>query len=188
MDSPTLDLLKESGALLEGHFLLSSGRHSNRYCQSALLLCHPERSAPALAPVAEQVRGLGIDAVVGPAMGGIVPAYELARQLGVPGLYTERENDVMSLRRGFTLNPGWRILIAEDVVTTGKSTLETAAVIEAAGAVVVGVGCIADRGESNLPFPVFSGTKLLIESWKADECPLCAQGLPVFKPGSRKQP
>lgn len=188
MESPTLELLKESGALLEGHFLLSSGRHSNRYCQSALLLCHPERAARALAPVAEQVRGLGIDAVVGPALGGIVPAYELARQLGVPGLYVERENEILTLRRGFVIQPGWRILVAEDVVTTGKSTLETAAVIQAAGATVVGVGCIADRGESNLPFPTFAGTQLSIQSWQADGCPLCGQGVPIVKPGTRKQP
>jgi orotate phosphoribosyltransferase len=188
MESPTLELLKESGALLEGHFLLSSGRHSNRYCQSALLLCHPERSARALAPVTEQVRGLGVDAVMGPALGGIVPAYELARQLGVPGIYAEREDTALALRRGFVIEPGWRVLIAEDVVTTGKSTLETAALIEAAGGVVVGVGCIADRGESKLPFPVFSGTKLSIESFPPDACPLCAKGMPWVKPGTRKQP
>ncbi len=188
MDSRTLELLKESGALLEGHFLLSSGRHSNRYCQSALLLCHPDRAAQALAPVVEQVKALKVDAVVGPALGGIVPSYELARQLGVPGLYVERENEALAVRRGFAIQPGWRVLIAEDVVTTGKSTLETAALIQAAGATVVGVGCIADRGESNLPFPVFCGTKLSIESWKADECPLCAQGVPWVKPGTRKQP
>jgi orotate phosphoribosyltransferase len=188
LETKALELLKECGALLEGHFLLSSGKHSNRYCQSALLLRYPEKAREALAVVVEKLKGQKIDAVIGPALGGIVVAYELARQLGIPGMYAERENDLLTLRRGFSVEKGMRILIAEDVVTTGKSTLETAALIEAAGGTVVGVGCLADRGESTLPFPVFSATRLDIQSWEAKECPLCAKGLPFVKPGTRRQP
>jgi orotate phosphoribosyltransferase len=188
LETKALELLKECGALLEGHFLLSSGKHSNRYCQSALLLRHPEKASEALAAVVDKLKALRIDAVIGPAIGGIVVSYEFARQLGVPGMYAERENDVLTLRRGFSVEKGMRVLIAEDVVTTGKSTLETAALIEAAGGTVVGVGCLADRGESNLPFPVLSGTRLDIQSWEAKDCPLCAKGIPFVKPGTRRQP
>ncbi len=186
MESLVLDLLKESTALMDGHFLLSSGRHSDRYCQSALLLQHPEKAAKAFEAVAKEASKLAIDIVVGPAIGGIVPAYELARQLGVAGIFTERENNVVSLRRGFHIKPGARVLIAEDVITTGKSTLETANAITDAGGVVIAVACLADRGESHLPFPTIAGTKLVIQSWAADECPLCKQGILLVKPGSRK--
>jgi orotate phosphoribosyltransferase len=186
MTDKTLELLKESGALLEGHFLLSSGRHSNGYCQCALLLRDPERARDALASVAERAREWRPDLVLGPALGGIVVSYELARQLGLKGIFAERENEALTLRRGFSVTQGSRVLIAEDVVTTGKSTLETAALVESAGATVVGAACVADRGESSLPFPIIAGTKLRIESWDAGNCPLCARGIPYVKPGTRQ--
>ena len=183
-----LDTLRECGSLLEGHFLLSSGKHSNRYVQCAKLLQYPDRAAKVLSLVAEQVKDLGATVVVGPAIGGIVVAYELARQIGIPGIFTEREDNVMTLRRGFALSSGDRVLVSEDVVTTGKSTLETVKVIESYGARVIGLCCIADRRTPGveLPFPLYSATSLDVQTFEADNCPLCGAGLPVVKPGSRK--
>lgn len=185
-----LNTLRECGSLLEGHFLLSSGKHSDRYCQCAKLLQYPDRAARVLALVAEQVGERGATVIVGPAMGGVVVAYELARQLGLPGIFTERENGKMALRRGFELSPRDRVLISEDVVTTGKSTMETVAVIEAAGAEVIGLCCIVDRRAPGveLPFPLYSATKLNVQTFEAEGCPLCARNLPIVKPGSRKLP
>ncbi|MDR1758270.1 MAG: orotate phosphoribosyltransferase [Bacteroidales bacterium] len=180
-----LEQLKISGALLEGHFLLSSGRHSNRYCQCAKLLQYPDRAGKVLSTVVEQVKNKGIDLVVGPAMGGIIVAYEMGRQLGIPAIFTERENGEMTLRRGFEIQEGQRVLITEDVVTTGKSSMETIRVLENMGASVMGIACIVDRGTASLPYPIFSALKLHIESWEASECPLCHQGIPHVKPGSR---
>jgi len=181
-----IEELKQSEALLEGHFLLSSGRHSDRYCQCAKLLQYPDRAERVIAKITEQVKGLGIDMVVGPAMGGIIVAYELGRQLGVPAIFTERVDNVMCLRRGFEVKPGMKLLISEDVVTTGKSSLETIEVLKAFGAEVIGVACIADRSDGSFPYPVYSATKLNIQNWAVEDCPLCKQGLPFVKPGSRK--
>jgi orotate phosphoribosyltransferase len=189
-----VSLLKESGAMLEGHFLLSSGRHSDRYFQCARLLQYPDRAAEALAPVAERIRAdmkagkLALDVVVGPAMGGIIVAYELGRQLGLPGFFTERDDaGAMTLRRGFTLEKGQRVLIAEDVVTTGKSSGESARVIEALGAEVRALVCLVDRRAGGpLPWPLYAAAVLPAANWEAGSCELCARGLPLVKPGSRK--
>jgi len=181
-----IEELKQSEALLEGHFLLSSGRHSDRYCQCAKLLQYPERAERVLAKVTEQVKDLPIDIVVGPAMGGIIVAYELGRQLGVPAIFTERVDNVMTLRRGFEIKPGQKVLITEDVVTTGKSSLETIEVLKSMGAEVIGVACLANRNSGDFPYPIYYATKLEIQSWEVDDCPLCKQGLPFIKPGSRK--
>ncbi|MDR2867982.1 MAG: orotate phosphoribosyltransferase [Bacteroidales bacterium] len=180
-----IEELKKSEALLEGHFLLSSGRHSNRYCQCAKLLQYPDRAARVLAVVTEKLKDVEIDLVVGPAMGGIIVAYELGRQLGVPAIFTEREEGVMTLRRGFEVKKGQKILITEDVVTTGKSSLETIEVLKAQGAEVVGIACIVDRRSQELPYPVYGAVKLDIQSWEKEECPLCKEGKPYIKPGSR---
>ena len=180
-----IEQLKESAALLEGHFLLSSGRHSNRYCQCAKLLQYPDRAEKVLKVVADKVKELGIDIVVGPAMGGIIVAYELGRQLGVPAIFTERENGEMSLRRGFEIQKGQKVLVTEDVVTTGKSSLETIAVLKEMGAEIVGIACIVNRSVQPLEYPLFEAIKLDIESWDAADCPLCKTGLPYVKPGSR---
>ena len=181
-----IDELKQAEALLEGHFLLSSGRHSNRYCQCAKLLQYPDRAERVLATVVEQLKGKEIDMVVGPAMGGIIVAYELGRQLGVPAIFTEREDGKMTLRRGFEVKPGQKLLITEDVVTTGKSSMETIEVLKSYAAEVIGIACIVDRSAQAIPYPVYGTVKLDIESWEADNCPLCKQGLPYVKPGSRK--
>jgi len=187
-------LLKQSGALLEGHFLLSSGRHGDRYFQCAKLLEHPDRAAAALSGVAEQIRAdmkagkLKIDLVVGPAMGGIIVAYELARQLGLPALYTERDDKGgMTLRRGFDIKPGQNILIAEDVVTTAKSSGECAQAIEVTGGRISALTCIVDRRAANIevPWPFYPACRLEAATWEPGDCELCKKSIPVTKPGSR---
>ena len=180
-----IDILKEVGALLEGHFLLSSGRHSNRYCQCAKLLQYPDKAEEVLSVAAEQLKDMDIDIVVGPAMGGIVVAYELGRQLKKPAIFTEREDGKMTLRRGFEIKPGQKVLITEDVVTTGKSSMETAEVIKSFGGEVVGIACVVDRSNGKAELPVYSCIKLEIESYDPTECPLCEEGTPYVKPGSR---
>ena len=184
-----IEILKECESLLDGHFLLSSGKHSDRYCQCAKLLQYPDKAEKVLAVVAGQVKGLGATAVVGPAMGGIVPAYELARHLGIKGIFTERVDGEMQFRRGFSLSENDRVLIGEDVVTTGKSTMETVRAIEAQGAKVIGFCCIVDRRAPgvDLPLPVFNATTLAVKTFEAEDCPLCKEKLPLEKPGSRKQ-
>jgi orotate phosphoribosyltransferase len=190
-----IKLLKESGALLEGHFLLSSGRHSNRYFQCARLLQYPGRAAAALGPVVRRIRDdmasgrLALDAVVGPALGGIIVAYELGRQLGLPAFFTERDDTgAMTLRRGFEVTPGLRILIAEDVVTTGKSSGESAAVLEGLGAKTAALACLVDRrsGEAPLAWPLYAACKVEAANWEPCSCELCKKGIPAVKPGSRR--
>jgi orotate phosphoribosyltransferase len=181
-----LEILKEVEALLEGHFLLSSGKHSNRYCQCAKLLQHPDKAEKVLSVVAEQLSDIDFDLVVGPAMGGVIVAYELGRQMKKPAIFTERENGEMTLRRGFSIKPGQKVIITEDVVTTGKSFKEAAKVIEDLGGEVVAVVCIVDRTTTKVTdFPMFSAIKLDIESYEKDECPMCKENIPYIKPGSR---
>jgi orotate phosphoribosyltransferase len=190
-----IELLKESGALLEGHFLLSSGRHSDRYFQCARLFQYPDKAARALGPLAERIRAdmaagrLAVDVVAGPAMGGIIAAYELGRQLGLPAFFTERdEGGAMSLRRGFTVEKGQRVLIAEDVVTTAKSSGECAAVLQSLGAEIAGLACLVDRRMAGLelPWPFYAACRVEAANWDAADCGLCKQGVPLVKPGSRK--
>jgi orotate phosphoribosyltransferase len=193
--SNTVEILKECSAMLEGHFLLSSGRHSDRYFQCARLLQYPQKAEAALRPLVQRLLAfrnegkLKFDAVVGPALGGIVVAYEIGRQLGVPAFWTERdETGAMALRRGFEVSAGMNILIAEDVVTTGKSSGESIKVLEMAGAKVSALCCIVDRIAPGveLELPFYSAVKLEAANWEAAECPLCKKKLPVLKPGSRK--
>jgi len=187
-NTKVLDILRGCGSLLEGHFLLSSGKHSDRYCQCAKVQQYPDKLAAVMEIVAAQAKSSGAEVVVGPALGGIVASYELARQLGVRGIFTERENNVMTLRRGFSLDKGEKVLIAEDVITTGKSTMEVVEVVESFGAKVVGLCCLVDRRApgAELPFPVYSATGLNVQTFEADDCPLCKQGKELEKPGSRK--
>ena len=184
--------LRQEDALLRGHFRLSSGLHSDTYVQCARFLRRPELAAPAAAALAGQIQAAGLqpDVVVGPAMGGVVIGYELARQLGVPGIFTERDADgQMALRRGFSIEPGERVVIAEDVVTTGKSTLEVAKVLRAMGAEVLAVASLIDRtgGKSGLDFPHFALLQVQAATFAPETCPLCAAGVPVVKPGSRPE-
>ncbi|MDR0644512.1 MAG: orotate phosphoribosyltransferase [Treponema sp.] len=194
-----ISLLKETGAMLDGHFLLSSGCHSDIYFQCARLLQYPDKARSVIAPIAERIRAdidsgiLSIDAVVGPAIGGITAAYEMGRQLGVRAFWTERDDcGAMALRRGFEIDVGQNVLIMEDVVTTAKSSLETARVLESLGAKVTALACIVDRrsGERARPLPFhafYAAVRIEAVNWNAEECPLCGKGLPLAKPGSRKQ-
>jgi orotate phosphoribosyltransferase len=184
--------LREEGALLNGHFKLSSGLHSDTYVQCARFLRKPDLAAPAMAVLAQRLREAGLvpDTVVGPAMGGVVVSYELARQLGVPSLFTERDaNGEMTLRRGFTLAPGERVVIAEDVVTTGKSTLEVARVLKEMGVEVLAVASLIDRtsGKAGLPFPNFALLLVQAAVFAADAVPEHLAGIPAVKPGSRPE-
>ena len=154
------DLLKETDALLNGHFLLTSGKHSDGYVQCARLLMYPDKAEKAVKVIVDKLGDLDFDIVVGPAMGGIIVSYEIGRQTGKPSLFVERDDGNMTLRRGFNIEKGQKVLIAEDVVTTGKSTIETMEVIEQFGGVVVGIACIVDRTVKDLEYPVFSATKL----------------------------
>ena len=183
-----IDLFKRSSALLEGHFRLTSGKHSNQYMQCAQVLQYPEETQKLARHLAEAFQDDRVELVVGPAMGGIIVAYEVARQLKIPAIFTERQDGEMCLRRGFAIQPGQRVLVVEDVVTTGGSVQEVIQVVGAAGGEVVGVGVLVDRSGGQIDF----GTKtqavlnLDILSWEAEQCPLCAEGkLPVIKPGSR---
>ena len=183
-----LQLFRRSGALLEGHFRLTSGLHSPGYLQSALVLQHP-RDAQALAEaIAPAVAALAPTAVLSPALGGIVIGHEVARALGVRALFAERQDGRLTLRRGFTLDASDRVLVVEDVVTTGGSTRETIEVAVAAGATVVGAAAIVDRNAArgDLGVPFYALLPISLPTYDPSTCPLCAQGVPVVKPGSRE--
>ena len=181
-----IELLKQTDALLEGHFLLSSGKHSNRYVQCARILRYPDKAEAILKPVAEKLKEMKIDLLVGPAMGGILVAYELGRQLGIEAIFTERVDNIMALRRGFEVSEGMNIVICEDVVTTGKSSMEVKDLLESMGAKVIAIASIIDRTNEELELPLISSLRVEIDTFDADDCPLCKQGTPVVKPGSRK--
>ncbi|HBA61261.1 MAG TPA: orotate phosphoribosyltransferase [Elusimicrobia bacterium] len=179
--------LSESGALLDGHFLLSSGLHSPNYVQCAQALKNPFWAGEMGAALAAMWHDAEPEVVLSPAMGGLIIGHEAARALGVNFLFTERENNEMVLRRGFALKPGQQVIIVEDVFTTGKSTLETAEVVKSYGAEVIGAMSVINRmGDKTLPFPAVSLVKMDLTTYKPEDCPLCRSGLPVVKPGSRK--
>ncbi len=182
-----LDRFRESGALLEGHFRLSSGLHSNGYLQSALVLQHPDKAAELGKALAVLAAPYGPTAVLSPALGGIVIGHEVARALGVRAIFAERQDGALTLRRGFTLGPGDRLVVIEDVVTTGGSTRETMDVAAAHGATVVAAGSIIDRsgGAATLGVPYHALVSLSLPTWQVSECPLCKEGTPAVKPGSR---
>lgn len=181
-------ILEETGAMLEGHFLLTSGRHSDRYFQCAKVLQYPNHCEKLCRELAERFKDEKIDTVIGPALGGILVSYEVARALGVRNLFAERENGVMTLRRGFTISPNERILVVEDVVTTGGSVKEVIDVVRGLGGNVVGVGVMVDRsnGTANLGVRMEALFTTAAVSFSPDECPLCQKGTPAVKPGSRK--
>jgi orotate phosphoribosyltransferase len=183
-------LLEESGALRRGHFLLSSGRHSDAYVQCALLLEEPSRARRLGEELAAGLRGFQPDSVLSPALGGVVIGHEVAAALGIPFRFTERKGEAMELRRGFALRPGERVVVVEDVVTTGRSTQETAALAAGRGARVVAVGAIIDRTGAAAPFDVPFRALLPLElvSYSPADCPLCRAGGSPEKPGSRPQP
>jgi orotate phosphoribosyltransferase len=198
-----LDLFRRVGALLEGHFRLTSGLHSPGYLQCALVLQHPREAETCGVAIAERVRGLGAQTVLSPALGGIVIGQEVARALGIRAIFAERQDGALTLRRGFTLAPGEKVLVVEDVVTTGGSTRETIDVARAAGAQVVGAAAIIDRSPSalstrsgqassgqagpgpSLDVPFHALATVSLPAYQSETCPLCAAGVPLVKPGSR---
>jgi len=182
-----LDIYQKTGALLTGHFLLSSGLHSERYLQSALVLQQPDIATRLCAALAEHFRNSKIEAVIAPALGGVFVSHETARALGVRALFAERVNGELTLRRGFTIKPGERLLVVEDVITTGKSTRETIEVVKKAGGVAVAAASLVDRsgGKAELGVPYKALVTLDVPSFTAQECPLCKAGSTPIKPGSR---
>jgi orotate phosphoribosyltransferase len=185
-----LHLFRRSGALLEGHFRLSSGLHSSGYLQCALVLQDPSTAAALGAAVASRARALTPAVVLSPALGGVIVGHEVARALGVRAIFAERQEGRLTLRRGFQLSPGERVLVVEDVVTTGLSTRETMDVARAAGAQVVGAASLVDRsaGAAGLDVPFLALLAMDLPTWDPAACPLCAQGVEVVKPGSRPAP
>ena len=182
-----LDLYRRSGALLHGHFRLTSGLHSPGYLQCALVLQHPQHAEALGRAIADRVRDVRATVVLSPALGGVVIGQEVGRALGVRAIFCERQDGALVLRRGFTLDPDDRVLVVEDVMTTGGSTRETMQVAKAAGGHVVGAASIVDRGGGTIHFdvPFTSLLEIGLPTYEPDTCPLCAQGLPVVKPGSR---
>ncbi|ADV47350.1 orotate phosphoribosyltransferase [Nitratifractor salsuginis] len=195
-------IYKDAGALLEGHFILSSGNHSNRYLQSAKVLEDPKRAELLAKELARLIQesGLEVETVCAPALGGVLAGYELARALGVRSIFVERKEGQMQLRRGFEVHPGEKVLICEDIITTGGSAMEAAKIIESLGAEIVGFAALANRGfcsrsgsgkaakpECKLPAdkPFFALDDFEFEMYSPEECPMCKEGSEAVKPGSR---
>ena len=183
-----IERFRAAGALLTGHFVLSSGRHSAQYLQCALALQRPAEAGWFGAALARQFADENIEAVASPAIGGLIIGYEVARHLDLPFLWTERENGVMTIRRGFSVSPGQRVLVIEDVVTTGGSTREAIQAVQTAGGMVVAAGSIIDRsnGVAEVGVPRVSLAQLEVPSYDPADCPMCARGEVAVKPGSRQ--
>jgi len=186
-ENEILEIFRQHAAVLEGHFILSSGLHSDRYIQCALVLQHPRVAEQLCSELAAKLRRLGATVVAAPALGGVIVSHEVARALGLRALFTERQEGVMTLRRGFSLAAGEPTLVVEDVITTGGSTRETMAAVEQAGGKVVGVGALIDRsgGKADLGVPQAALVTLSVQNYDPANCPLCKSGLPAIKPGSR---
>ena len=183
-------VFESCGAILNGHFLLSSGRHSDRYVQCAKVLEDPQRAETLGRVLAEKVNA-PFDTVIAAPLGGLLIGHEVARASGRRFLFAERTKDgAMTLRRGFEVNPGDRILVVEDVITTGRTTRELLALLDDSGAKTVGLVTIVDRSETHRvdEYEIHSALQLPIETFEPEDCPLCEKGIPVVKPGSRKQP
>jgi len=182
------DIFIETEALLNGHFLLTSGRHSNQYFQCAKVLQYPDKTEIICEAIANYFKDYSIDTILSPAMGGIIVGQEVARQLGKRSIFAEREDSKLTLRRGFSLKQGEKVLICEDVVTTGGSVFELIEIVKKVGAELVGVGMLVDRsnGKVNFGVPQISSIQLEVVSYLPEECPLCKKDLELIKPGSRK--
>jgi orotate phosphoribosyltransferase len=182
-----LDIYKKTGALLSGHFLLSSGLHSEQYLQSALVLQQPEIATKLCAALARDFTMSAIEVVIAPALGGVFVAHETARALGVRAIFAERVNGELTLRRGFTIKPGERALVVEDVITTGKSTKETINVVQKAGGVVIAAASLIDRsgGKAEIGVPYQALVTLSVPAYAPETCPMCKAGSTPVKPGSR---
>ena len=182
----TMDLFRRAGAVLEGHFLLTSGLHSGSYLEKFLVLQWPQYTEQLCAMLAEHYRGRGVEVVAGPTTGGVILAYDVARHLGVRGIFAERTEDGRAFRRGFGIRPGERVLVVDDVLTTGGSVREVVAEVRRLGGEVVGVGVLVDRGREPVDFgaPLFSLLQLSIPTYPPAQCPLCAAGVALVRPGT----
>jgi orotate phosphoribosyltransferase len=182
-----LDIYKRTGALLTGHFLLSSGLHSDQYLQSALVLQQPDMATKLCADLAKNFEDSKINVVIAPALGGVFVSHETARALGVRAIFAERVNGELTLRRGFTIKQGERALVVEDVITTGKSTKETIAVVRQAGGIVIAAASLVDRsgGVADIGVPYKSLVTMDVAAYAPEACPLCKAGSKPVKPGSR---
>lgn len=183
-------IFRRTGAVLTGHFLLTSGLHSPVYWEKFRILEFPEHAAQLCALMAAHFQGQGVEVVAGPTTGGIILAYEVAKQLGVRAIYAEKEGEGRTFRRGFVLRPGEKVLVVDDILTTGKSVREVLDAVKARGGQVVGIGVLVDRAEQDLQlgYPLMSCLRSVTPAYKPEACPLCRQGLPLVKPGSSKQP
>ncbi len=184
-----LAIFKDVGVLQNGHFILTSGRHSDQYMQMAQALQHANVTEYLCRNLAEAIENKKIDIVISPAVGGLLVGYEISKILGVKNIFCERENGIMTLRRGFQIEPGQKVLVVEDVVTTGGSVKEVISVVEQAGGEIIGVGVLVDRsnGKVDFGYPFKSLLSIEIASYEKEECPLCKEGkIPAIKPGSRK--
>jgi orotate phosphoribosyltransferase len=187
-ETEILNIFKKTESLFEGHFLLTSGRHSDKYFQCAKVLQYPEYIEQLCSIIADHFKNYEIDTVISPAIGGLVVGQEVARQLNKRFIFAERENKNLTLRRGFSLREGEKVLVCEDVVTTGGSVFEVIDIVKGNNAKVTGVGFIVDRsnGKVDFGFPQISTLKMEVVSYLPEECPLCKDGLEIVKPGSRK--
>src|SRR3989338_3383514 len=187
-----MKLLKETNALLEGHFVLSSGLHSEKYLQCALILQYPDYAETLCKELAKKIKKKykNIDLVISPALGGVIVGYELARALGVRSIFTERKEGQMQLRRNFKIKKGEKVIVCEDIITTGGSTKEVIDIVKSSGAEIVAIASIVDRsGKEDIfgKIPSFSLYKINIQTYQPDICPLCKQNIPIDKPGSRQK-
>jgi len=180
------EIFEKSGALMKGHFLLTSGLHSPMYWEKFRILEHPEFTEQLCRQIAIHFQGQGIQTVAGPTTGGIILAFEVARQMGVRSIFAEKEGQERAFRRGFTVSPGERILIVDDVLTTGKSIHEVMAAVNKVEGTIVGIGVLVDRSEQGLDFgvPLFSCHRAATQTYPPDNCPLCAAKVPLVKPGT----
>ena len=184
-------IFKKSGAILNGHFLLTSGLHSPVYWEKFRVLQFPSYTEQLCRLISSHFASQQVEVVAGPTTGGIILAYEVARQLGVRGIFAEKEGDErQSFKRGFGINPGERVLIVDDILTTGKSIREVLSLVNEQGGRVIGIGVLVNRSEQehDFGFPLFSCLRSITPTYKPQECPLCAAGIPLVKPGSSQQP
>jgi len=186
LNGKVLDMFKTVGAIKEGHFLLASGLHSPVYWEKFRILQHPHLTEKLCRIIAQHFKKQKIDVVAGPTTGGIILAFETARQLGVRDIFAEKEREVRVFRRGFEIEPGERVLVVDDILTTGNSVRETISAVDKLGGIVIGIGVLVDRSEEILAFnlPFFSCLRAPTTVYPPQECPLCAAHIPLVKPGA----
>ncbi len=190
MVDKTEEIFQKSGALLKGHFQLTSGLHSPVYWEKFRVLQYPSYTEQLCRMIADHFRSQKVQVVAGPTTGGIILAFEVARQLGVRGIFAEKEGEERSFRRGFTVNPDERVLIVDDILTTGSSIREVIAAVKKLRGNIIGIGVLVDRSEqaTDFGFPLFSCHRSATVAYRPEECPLCAAKVPLIKPGSSQQP